>query len=92
MKRLTLFFFETGYPWFFQGNRSKKRGLEYVMSVIDGYMNDLPVERQESFGLLRRTIVENLPQGFEEGMLYGMIGGVCGLKTLKQCLLISLAN
>lgn len=38
------------------------------------YINEVPFERKETIEELRKTILENLPLGFEEGMSYGMIG------------------
>lgn len=40
------------------------------------YIEKLPPERQEAMAKLRQTILENLPDGFEETMSYGMIGYV----------------
>lgn len=38
------------------------------------YLNSLPEERKKPMNELRKQIVKNLPKGFEEGMLYGMLG------------------
>lgn len=43
---------------------------------IDDYLNQLPEDRKEAMQRLRETIVNNLPQGFEETMSYDMIGYV----------------
>ena len=40
------------------------------------YLNEIPEERQQAFNKLRETILENIPKGFEECMIYGMIGYV----------------
>jgi len=40
------------------------------------YLEELPEERKIAFGKLRKTILKNLPTGFEEEMSYGMIGYV----------------
>ena len=40
------------------------------------YLEELLEERKIAFGKLRKTILENLPYGFEEVMSYGMIGFV----------------
>lgn len=40
------------------------------------YIDTLPDDRKESMQLLRKSIAENLPKGFEEVMSYGMIGYV----------------
>jgi hypothetical protein len=42
----------------------------------DHYIEQLPDERQAPMRKLRQTIIENLPEGFEETMNYGMIGYV----------------
>lgn len=38
------------------------------------YLDSLPEERKRPMNELRKQIVKNLPKGFEEGMLYGMLG------------------
>lgn len=38
------------------------------------YIEQIPEERKAAFNKLRQTILDNLPEGFEEGMNYGMIG------------------
>lgn len=38
------------------------------------YIQEAPEERQEALKKLRKTIQQNLPKDFEEGMQYGMIG------------------
>lgn len=40
------------------------------------YIDELPEERKEAITKLRKTILNNLPKGFEEVMGYGMIGYV----------------
>jgi len=40
------------------------------------YMAELPEERKEAMGKLRQVILDNLPEGFEECMNYGMLGYV----------------
>jgi Domain of unknown function (DU1801) len=40
------------------------------------YLQALPGERREAFEKLRETLLENLPDGFQEVMSYGMIGYV----------------
>lgn len=42
----------------------------------DLYLKELPEDRKIAIGKLRKTILENLPEGFEEEMSYGMIGYV----------------
>ena len=42
----------------------------------DQYVDQLPPERFEAMKKLRKSILDNLPDGFEETMSYGMIGYV----------------
>jgi len=42
--------------------------------TVDQYLAELPEDRREAISALRKVILENLPEGFEEGMSYGMIG------------------
>lgn len=46
-----------------------------ITSPID-YIQQLPEERKEPMQQLRKTILESLPEGFEETIGYGMIGYV----------------
>ncbi len=38
------------------------------------YLKEVPTDRLSAVEKLRKTILDNLPKGFEEGMSYGMIG------------------
>lgn len=49
--------------------------------TIDKYLAEIPEERKIIIEKLRKTIKENLPKGFEEGMQYGMIGYFVPHKT-----------
>ena len=42
----------------------------------EAYLADLPPERKEVMEKLRQVVLNNLPEGFEETMNYGMIGYV----------------
>lgn len=44
--------------------------------AVTNYIKALPEERREAIETLRNTILENLPEGFEETINYGMIGYV----------------
>ena len=48
--------------------------MQYKATSVDDYIDQIPEDRQESVKKLRKTILENLPKGFEEGINYGMIG------------------
>ncbi|RYZ62325.1 MAG: DUF1801 domain-containing protein, partial [Chitinophagaceae bacterium] len=38
------------------------------------YLDSLPADRKSAMSQLRDTIFKNLPEGFSEGMAYGMLG------------------
>jgi len=40
------------------------------------YLDALPEERKAAMNQLRKTVIENLPTGFQEAMSYGMLGYV----------------
>jgi hypothetical protein len=42
--------------------------------IVKEYLLELPEERKVAVDQLRAAILKNLPEGFEEGMGYGMIG------------------
>lgn len=48
---------------------------------IKEYLEKVPEERRSAFKKLFETIAENLPEGFETGLSYGMIGWDVPLKT-----------
>lgn len=48
--------------------------MKYSPTSIEDYINKIPEERKEHIKKLRKVILENLPDGFEEGINYGMIG------------------
>ncbi len=43
---------------------------------IDEYLQSLPDDRRDAVNRLRETLLDNLPDGFEERLSYGMIGYV----------------
>ena len=46
--------------------------MKYEATTVEEYIAQLPEERTEPFKKLRKTILDNLPEGFEEGINYGM--------------------
>lgn len=48
----------------------------YTANTPDEYIAQLPEDKRQAIGLLRRTIKSSLPEGFEETTQYGMIGFV----------------
>ncbi len=45
-------------------------------TTVDQYINEAPDDRRAALQQLRTIILENLPEGFQEEMSYGMIGYV----------------
>jgi uncharacterized protein YdhG (YjbR/CyaY superfamily) len=43
-------------------------------ATVDQYINELPEDRLDPIQKLRQTISTNLPEGFTQGIIYGMIG------------------
>ncbi|MNY67324.1 hypothetical protein D3C86_2048900 [compost metagenome] len=41
---------------------------------VEDYISQIPEERQEVFKKMFDTVNDNLPQGFKQGVSYGMIG------------------
>ena len=48
-------------------------------ATVEAYLAELPAERREAVETVRRTILANLPDGYEEQMSFGMIGYVVPL-------------
>ena len=56
---------------------STKQGIMQIKAdTPDGYIAQLPDDRKQVMGKLRKVILENLPEGCEEVSSYGMIGYV----------------
>ncbi|MBT8256004.1 MAG: DUF1801 domain-containing protein [Bacteroidia bacterium] len=50
--------------------------MQSKAATPDEYMAELPEDRKEVMKKFRKTILDNLPKGFEERMNYGMLGYV----------------
>ena len=48
--------------------------MQYEASTPNDYIDQLPEDRKGPVGTLRKTILDNLPKGFEEGINYKMLG------------------
>lgn len=48
--------------------------MQYKSDSPDDYISQCPEDRQSTLKKIRKTINDNLPKGFEEGIQYGMIG------------------
>jgi hypothetical protein len=55
--------------------------MQSKSASVKGYLEEIPLERVESFNKLRDVILKNIPKGYEECMNYGMIGYVIPHKT-----------
>lgn len=49
--------------------------------TVDEYIASLPDDRREAMAAIRKTVSKNLPKGFQEGMLSGMINWYVPLET-----------
>lgn len=47
--------------------------MQSKATTVAAYLKELPAERREAIEAVRRVILENLDEDFEEGMGYGMI-------------------
>lgn len=50
--------------------------MQSKAATPEEYIREIPESQREAFIQLRKTIKENLPEGYEEEMSYGMIGYV----------------
>lgn len=50
--------------------------MQYEAKTPSEYMDMIPEDRKEPMSKLRKIITENLPNGFEEVVSYGMLGWV----------------
>ena len=50
--------------------------MQSKATTVEQYLAELPEDRKEAMLKLRNAIKENLPQGFEEVISYGMLGYV----------------
>ena len=50
--------------------------MQSTAQTVNDYLDELPEERKIAFLKLRKSILDNIPIGFEEQLSYGMIGYV----------------
>lgn len=48
--------------------------MQSKAATVTEYLNEIPEDRKEAMSKLRQVILHNIPEGFEEGMGYGMMG------------------
>ena len=52
--------------------------------TVQDYLDELPDDRRESMQAVRQVVLDNLPDGYEEMMLYGMIGWAIPLEVYPE--------
>jgi hypothetical protein len=55
----------------------------YNAKSPEDYIDQLPYDRKHAISMLRNVILENLPSGFEETIVYNMIGYVIPRGTMS---------
>ena len=58
--------------------------LQSKANSIEQYLNALPENRKKSLSIVRKTIVENLPTGYDEVMNWGLITYEVPLETFSN--------
>ena len=53
-------------------------------ATVDAYLAELPPDRREAIAAVRSVVLDNLPDGYEEVMQFGMIGYVVPLSTVPK--------
>jgi hypothetical protein len=48
--------------------------MQSKATTVNDYLNEIPEDRKVGFHKLRDVILKNIPEGFHEGMGYGMMG------------------
>lgn len=54
------------------------------METVNEYIENISPEWKQAFEQLRKAIIENLPQGFDEELCYGMVGYVVPLSKYPK--------
>mgnify|MGYP006969412728 CR=1 FL=1 len=55
--------------------------MQSKAATVEEYLSSLPEDRQEAIEAVRQVILDNLPEGFEETMNWGMITYEVPLET-----------
>jgi len=50
--------------------------MQSTAKTVEEYISQVPDNQREAIAMLRKNILENIPEGFSEEMSYGMIGYV----------------
>ena len=68
----------------FDGAKEEMKLVQSTATTVDQYLNELPPDRRETVAAVRDLILENLPEGYEETMYFGMIGYVVPLEVQPE--------
>ena len=55
--------------------------MQSKANTVKQYLNELPNDRKKAISIVRRTILENLPDGYDEAINWGMITYEVPLET-----------
>ncbi|UCF65594.1 MAG: DUF1801 domain-containing protein, partial [bacterium] len=55
--------------------------MQSAAKTVEQYISELPQERKKAIKAVRQTILDNLPQGYQETMNWGMISYEVPLET-----------
>lgn len=55
--------------------------MQSKAKTVQAYLKELPADRREAIRAVRKVILKNLPKGYKESMLWGMITYAIPLKT-----------
>ncbi|KFE99542.1 hypothetical protein IX39_02435 [Chryseobacterium formosense] len=58
--------------------------MQIPATSAEDYISQIPEERQEVFKKMFSAITENLPEGFEQGISYGMVGWQVPLESYPE--------
>ena len=58
--------------------------MQSKATTVDDYLDDLDDERREAISTVREVVLEHLPDGYEEMMLFGMITYAIPLSTFPD--------
>ena len=58
--------------------------MKSAATTVEQYLAELPEDRREAISAVRQTILEHLPDGYEESMQLGMIAYVIPLERYPK--------
>ena len=58
--------------------------MQSKATTVEDYLSDLSDDRRDAISTVRNVVLENLPEGYEEMMLFGMISYVVPLSVVPD--------